>query len=133
MVYLRVKTEIKELTDAEGWVNFIDDICPSQIVPSVEFIENAQRSLGGKLHVDVVATKQSLQIVFDVLTQQAFNTVKQIFNTQELCSNGLEVEYFDIEQIAKKRYFHVEGITFNPLVLDDGIMWREVTIDLVEI
>jgi len=132
MVYLQVKNNKNE------WIDFVDELCPSQIVPSVEFIKNSKRSLGGKLHVDVVATKQSLQITFDVLSQEAFDQVKAIFTTNEANSNGLKVKYFDIvataaNDLGEVRYFHVENLTFNPLILDDGIRWRDVVVDLVEI
>jgi len=156
MAYLRVYASIKQYDEGTkkwsyvtDWVDFEDDLCPSQIVPSVEFIKNSQRSLGGTLHVDMVGKKQSLQVIFDVLDQATFDQVKEIFDTTGANSNGLEVDYFDIEpkkcvkcgqkcegncdEEKSTRLFHVDNISFNPLILDDGIMWRDVTIDLVEI
>jgi len=132
-----------------------DDICPSQVIPNLEFIKTSKRSLGGKLHTDISDTKQTLQIVYDMLEKTSFEEVMKIFNKEKPDPDGLEVTYFDIPYRAwvsnpqalvgrngngngngngaSSRKFVVDDITFNPLIVEDGIKWKDVTISLVEV
>ena len=106
---------------------------PSQIVPGIEYIKNAQRSLGGKLHVDVSDSKQTLQIIFDVLTQDEFVEVKEVFGTDRPEEEGIKVEYANVTIDDEDARYFVDDFTFNPMILDDGIRWKDVTVSLVEV
>jgi len=132
-----IKVNTRPLEDTDGY-----NLCPSQIIPSVEYIKNTERSLGGKLHIDISCSKQSLQIVYEMLKEEDFAEVMKIFDSKK-CDPDLEIlaiEYFDFHknkdeynEEVKPREFFVDGITFNPLVTESGIKWRDVTISLLEV
>ncbi|MCL2370645.1 MAG: hypothetical protein FWC80_05410 [Firmicutes bacterium] len=110
---------------------------PSQIVPTVDLIKNAERALGGRMHVDIVANKESVRVVFDVLNETEFDAVMRAFNVKRQNPNEtqeLAVEYFDIytKEIAR-RNLCVMDTSFDPLVIEDEIKWRNVIVDLEEI
>ena len=106
------------------------DLTPSDIIPGVELIKYEKRSLGGKLHVDVVDSKQTLQVVFDRLNQEEYEEVKRIFSADNPNPYGIKVEYNGITRAGRK-YF-VTDITFSPLITGE-IIWRDVTVSLVEV
>ena len=112
-------------------------LAPSKILPGVEDIKSSVRSLGGKMHMDIADSKQSLQIVFDVLSQTEFEIVKEIFGIENSVNytNGLRVRYFDTSKTGQMqlRMFLLNQVTFEPLVIESGILWQNVNISLVEI
>jgi len=109
---------------------------PSTIVPSLEMIKNTERSLGGKMHVDIVATKKRLRIVFDMLSDTHLRKILDRFEVGKdkdyISPVGHKVWYFDLPDGETKDFF-VDEATFDPLVIEDGIKWRNVTINLLEI
>ena len=125
-----------------------DDVsypAPSQITPSLEMIKNTERSLGGKMHVDIVATKKRLQIVFDMLEDSDLQKALSAFGVgnDEPSEEGLKIWYFDlpiVQGVRQTKKFFVYDVTFDPLVGESdqmtnrsNIKWRDVTIELVEI
>jgi len=107
------------------------NLAPSRIEPTIQYIKSSERSLGGKLHVDIAGFKQALQIVFDVLNQNELHRIKYIFQTDMPDQDGISVVYNDIT-IPNAKYF-VENITYTPLVIEDSILWQNVTLSLVEV
>jgi len=133
--------------------------CPSQILPGIEYVKNAERSLGGKLHVDISDSKQTLQVVFDMLNPTDFKKIKTIFEVESPDPDGLPVEYFANEMTEEEAEesspesnpgpyeavdysdeptpipckFFVQEFTYYPLVTENGILWRDVTVNLVEV
>ena len=109
---------------------------PSKIIPSLEMIKNAERSLGGKMHVDVIATKKILRIVFDILSDDELHSVLDVFeinkDKDDISPVGHKVWYFDLPENDYKMFF-VDEATFEPYVVEEGIKWRDVNINLVEI
>jgi hypothetical protein len=103
---------------------------PSSIEPGIYYIKNSQRSLGGKLHVDIMDSKQTLQITFDVLGNTEFQKVKTAFCVDKPIEHGIEVIYPNL--VTGERYF-VDDFTFTPMILEDGIHWKDVTVSLVEV
>jgi len=90
------------------------------------------------LHVDIAAVKQRLQVIFDVLNQSNYNHIMDIFevvaDTSKIDPEGLDITYFNIDTNAKRNgRFSVENVAFNPLVTDGGVLWRDVTFDLIEL
>lgn len=120
-----------------GDVEFTDDLSPSDIIPGVEFIKNSERALSGKLHVDITANKQTLQIVFNILDRAEFEQILDIFkleNADAIDPEGLRVTYFDLRSKSQKeRRFFVDNTSFAPFIVNDDIKWRDIVIDLIEI
>jgi len=109
---------------------------PSQIIPGIDYIKNAERSLGGRLHIDIADSKQTIQIIFDYLeSEEEFYSVKAAFKTEEPCQDGagLNIRYLGEGKSGLQGQFFVEDIIFNPLITDKGIKWRDVIISLLEI
>ena len=122
-----------------------DDInypLPSKIIPGIEYIKKVERSLGGKLHVDISDNKQTLQIIFDSLEQNDsrndFEKIMNIFEANAPSENGLLIQYScDFDKLPDKnireRHFFTDDVSFNPLIVEGGIKWRDVKIKLLEI
>jgi len=131
-----------KVTNREKTEDFKGNMSPSHIIPGIDYIKNAERSIGGKLHVDILGVKQTLQIVFDVLDEDCFREIKSIFETEDPSTDGLQVEYFADEITARShhpnnsvqaRRFFVDGFTFDPIIIGGKIKWRDVTVSLLEI
>jgi hypothetical protein len=115
-------------------VNGIVYPTPSQIIPTVNIIKNAERSIGGRLQVDITKSKENLRIVFDLLDQDEFNSVMNVFNNYQFNPDGLRVRYFDIYTNSKvTRDMSVMSINFEPLIIDSDIKWQSVVVELEEI
>ena len=119
-------------------IEFTGSLSPSQIIPGIELIKNIERALNGKLHVDITASKQKLQIIFDILGQEEFEQVLDIFkaeNTDEIDPEGLSVEYFDLRNsgVKTERKFFVESVSFMPYIVENDVKWRDIVVDLLEI
>ncbi|MCL2860933.1 MAG: hypothetical protein FWE22_00760 [Firmicutes bacterium] len=128
---------------------------PSQIIPSLQLIKNTERSIGGKLHVDIVSNKQRLQVAFDILKDFQMKKVMEVFEVDngEISPDGLDVKYFDLKEgetsdsveanplvqvtanslRGKTRYFVVDSVNFNPIVAEEEIIWRDVIVNLIEV
>ena len=107
---------------------------PSQIIPSVELIKNTERSIGGRMQLDIIANKENVQVIFDMLNEYEFNAVMDVFNIQQQHHNGLQVSYTDIyTQKNVQRNMCVINTSFDPLILENEIKWRNVVIELAEI
>jgi len=113
------------------------DLTPSKIVPTVEIIKNAERALDGTMHVDITKSKRKLQIIFDILDNDTFEQVHDIFKAEkaeEMDPDGLTVKYRDLRGgDVTGRQFFVDNVSFVPHIVDDEVMWRDITIDLIEI
>jgi len=111
---------------------------PSQIIPGLEIIKNEERSMSGRMHVDIIDNKENLQIVFDVLSEPELRAVMQAFGIKTISPDGIAVEYFNTNLSNNlsnmvRRTMYVRDFTFDPLIVEDGIRWRNVTIQLAEI
>ncbi|MCL2177318.1 MAG: hypothetical protein FWB72_05200 [Firmicutes bacterium] len=129
------------------------NLIPSKVLPGIEYIKNSERSISGKLHVDIASTKQTLQIIYDYLDKESFEYVVGIFgaNNSIAMTEGLVIEYsFDVSKKSKGknddkpnysnlldnetlRKFIVEDFIFEPLIIDDNIKWKNISINLVEV
>ncbi|MCL2556329.1 MAG: hypothetical protein FWE03_04865 [Firmicutes bacterium] len=94
--------------------------------------------MNGNLHVDIAAVKQRLQVIFGILNQPTYDEVMRRFEVtadiSKINPEGIDVTYFDVNNSEKRcGKFAVENVTFNPLVTEDGVLWRDVMIDLVEL
>ena len=107
------------------------NIIPSHISPDTDYIKTSERAVSGRLHVDVSGSKQALKIVYDMLDDNELKRVKEIFGTDDPCTDGIEVEYDGITKPDSK-YF-VENVSYDPLIIESGTLWRNVTVDLVEV
>ena len=104
---------------------------PSQVLPSVEKIKSIERSLGGKLHVDISATKRRLEVIFDLLGSTDFNAVRELLDTDNAA--GHKVRYFDDKGLSQDARFHFDDITYEPWIVGDDIRWRNVNVILLEV
>lgn len=108
---------------------------PTSIQPGVEIIKNTERALDGSLCCDVVAEKQSLEIVWDVLDGAAFEEVKNRFSpfTAVEVSYCFDEEGKDAAQIAKaNRTYLADEVSYLPYVMGGAVYWQSVTVKLVE-
>lgn len=130
--FLKIKEiEFTNNLDING---VIYNLAPSAVLPSIEYIKSAERSLSGNLHVDITAVKQKLQIVFDIFEDRDFQFVIEFLKLREIGStdtDGIPVEYFDTQNQAK--YFFCDNVKYEPFIMNDKIRWKNVIIDLLEI
>jgi hypothetical protein len=59
--------------------NKILNITASNISLSYDFIKSTERTLDGSMFVDNNKRKQRVQILFDILDKEQFDTVQQVF------------------------------------------------------
>ena len=119
MVYLKI-----------GTTQFIGELAPSSVSPSVEIVKNEERSLDGTMNVDVIARKIKLTVGWDVLGSSEMQTVCALESAERI----LTVQYIDANTSALKEIkAYVDGIEYTPFFEDDIIRWKDVSLSLVEI
>jgi len=104
---------------------------PSYVMPKIEKIKNIQRSIGGTLHIDIAAAKRHLEIMFELLSQEQFDDIRNIFDSDN--AEGLSIKYFDRRGLADDARFYVDDITYEPWIIGDIIKWKNVVVNLLEI
>lgn len=113
-----------------GSTEFIGELTPSSISPSVEIIKNEERSLDGTMNIDVVGRKIQLKVTWDMLSEADMQQLLAL----EQSANVLSVEYYDAKTSGlKKMNAYVNGIEYTPYFQGDVINWQNVSLSLVEI
>lgn len=98
---------------------------PSSISPNTTIKRNTERSLDGTLNIDIVYEKATVEISWDFLDNNDFDTIIKLFPKNET----IEVALF--EKDAKEYY--VENISYNPFYLNDTLCWQNLQITITEI
>lgn len=116
-------------------------ITASNIIPTVEIIKTSERSINGTMCIDYVTDKLNLEIVWDLVNQKDLDTIKSTFITGE---TSIRIDYlFDelpakkrkaaglpLEKIEKRYYF--DAISYAPIILNNTIMWQNVSVKMIE-
>lgn len=98
---------------------------PSNISPSTTIKRNTERSLGGTLNVDIVYEKASVNITWDFLNNDDFESILNLFPKD----TTIQVSFFEKE--AKEYY--VESISYSPFYKNDELCWHDLQISITEI
>lgn len=116
---------------------------PSAIQPDIEIIRNTERALDGTLHIDVVAQKKSLEIVWELVTATEYQSIKARCPLDKLvtvkCFLKTGNSYLDaftsqIVSGTNSAYsMYPDSISGTPVILENGLYFQNVTVKLVEV
>ena len=132
MSYLKIDTVEFKKTEEHN-------LHPSAVLPSTELMQQAERSLDGTMHIDITAVKRKLIVVFDMMEKKDFDYLRGVIKIENpaAASDGLVIEYFDTDKDGKDKNkdnkFFVEGFAYTPFIVEDKIMWSNVTVTFAEI
>lgn len=117
-----------------GSTEFIGELTPNAIAPSIEIIKNEERSVSGKMNVDIVARKVKLQISWSYVSNNDIGKIISIANSMA----PVKVEYYDandttvVKDNKKTITAYPSNITYSPLFLSDELKWRDVSLEMIE-
>ena len=98
---------------------------PSTISPSTTIKRNTERSLDGTLNVDIVYEKATVDIAWDFLDNNDFETILNLFPKD----TTIQVSLFE----NTAREYYVESISYSPFYLNDELCWQNLQISITEI
>jgi len=125
-VYLRIGEDVFGSGNEIEGVEY--DWTPSMVLPSMEIIKNAERSLDGSMNVDIIKSKKKIEVMFPLLTTEALKVIMDKFNNDELKPH--EVQCYGEPAID----CYVESIDYLPfMTASEDIMWKDVTITFIEL
>ena len=98
---------------------------PSAVLPKTELIKNAERALSGRMNIDFISDKNSIQILWDVVTETELGQLKTVFAYYRV----LNINY-DGKPAAN---YYVDALDYTPTFITDTLHYKDITVDLVEI
>ena len=117
----------------------IEDLNELKEPTSISFkkynITNQERTMNGSLVVDYIASKDSVNVSWDVLSDKEFKSLLSLIETKRADNSFYTVQYLKpgSPQLNKINAY-TEEITYYPFFLaDESVIWRDVTINFVEV
>jgi hypothetical protein len=144
------KTEFKDgLTLGGNTYN----LRPAAVNPSLEIIKNAERSLNGTMNVDVIAKKQTIEVVFPVIDDDTFDLLIELFNSADAALKTYTIECYkkppqggpqgEQQQSggeqqgggsqSNEKKWYIDGISYIPFAVGDEMRWQNFTVKFEEI
>ncbi|MDR1093284.1 MAG: hypothetical protein LBL66_03960 [Clostridiales bacterium] len=118
-------------------INIVD---PSGVTVSREDIVSQDRTMNGNLVVDYVATKKSLNVKWDLLSDGEFQKLLNAIESKQSEKTFFTLQYYEPEKggnagstLTDMRAF-TAGIGYYPyFTADDKQVWRDVSLDFIEV
>lgn len=113
-----------------GGTVFGGGLLPDMIMPKIELINNAERSLDGTMNIDIIARKINLEITWSVVSAENMTKISQIGNNV----GTFEVTYISPDSSAEKKIVaYAEDLAATPFFMGKELKWKDVTLTLVEV
>lgn len=108
---------------------------PSSLSFKKYHITNQERTMSGNLVVDYVATKNSLNATWNILTDKEFKLLSRIIENGKSESGFINLQFVEPETTKLKSITaYTEEINYYPYFLADGtVVWRDVSVNFVEV
>ena len=115
-------------------------IAPSEVKIDTEVIRNTERALDGTMCIDVIAKKLKLQIMWDLVTDEDYKDIKNIFSLE----NPLKVttknamflnkgDKIDDDTEGKEFLCYVDSVNAQPYFVGEVLHWQAVVVTLAEV
>lgn len=113
---------------------------PSSLSFKKYHIVNKERTLDGTMVVDYVNSKEMIDVIWGVLTDEQFNLLQDLFSSN---SESRDLRYTlrfirsgkndSGEQNIEEITAYTEEISYYPYFTDDGkVVWRNVSVSFVQ-
>lgn len=113
-----------------GGTVFDGGLLPDMIMPKIELINNAERSLDGTMNIDVIARKINLEVSWSVLSSENMSIVSGIGNR----AGTFEVTYISPDSSAEKTIVaYAADLSSTPFFIGKELKWKDVALKLVEV
>ena len=109
---------------------FDGELLPDMIMPKIELINNAERSLDGTMNIDIIARKINLEVSWSVLSSENMSIVSGIGNR----AGTFEVTYISPDSSAEKTIVaYAEDLSSTPFFIGKELKWKDVSLKLVQV
>lgn len=115
--------------------NLLDLKEPTSISFKKYNIANQERTMDGSLVVDFIASKEMIEVTWDVLNDTDFQDLLLLIEKKQADNGFYSVKYLkpsseNLETITA----YTEQVTYYPYFLAGGsVVWRDVSISFVEV
>ncbi len=128
---------IKCILAADGHSNVVLPT-PSDIQFGKERICKEQRAMDGTMIIDMIAVKDSYELIWDIMDSSNLVEIKNLlenkgytFLNDIIAAKGSNIsEESNIANMSKTVY--LSDFTYAPYFIDGGFVWKDVHIKLVE-
>ncbi len=131
---------IKCILAAEGHGNVVLPT-PSDIQFGKERICKEQRAMDGTMIIDMIAVKDSYELIWDIMDSSNLVEIKNLLENKgyTFFQINIEMKFNDIiaakqsrETANMSKTVYLSDFTYAPYFIDGGFVWKDVHIKLVE-